>query len=121
MGFESLRKQGSDPAFHMPTQYKTIHSEHSIEPSPNVHVVENLSKEDVGNIIEQAKAKVKLNTEASAKNVTEAVKAFKDKGMIAGDDWVKESQERDKKIAEQENAPIDTSGMKFAKLDDKIV
>ena len=111
MGFESLRKQGSDPKYHAPMIHNTIHSKHSIDAPPVIaRVPENV---DVNALIDNVRSKIKADKEFRESNVKEAQQAFKERGMLADDDWLKERQKKEAEVRARENAPIKPGDLKI--------
>ena len=88
--YETLRDMGGEPEELDKRGHKELHRRDSIVPPPNMGVVHKTLEE----------------------TVAEAIKAGKESGLIVGDDWTREQQARDKKIAEQENAPIKPGDLK---------
>jgi len=83
--YETLRRMGGNPADIDPRGHSELHRKDSVVPPPSIDEI-----------------------------VAKAQQAARDSGIIVDDEWVDESKERDKKIVEKENAPIDMSTMKFA-------
>jgi len=107
LGFENLRKQGSDPAMHGSIMHKVMHSEHSID------VVDrqidhggkcSITDEEWDEMQERIAEEKKKEEEATTKKAIVDARAS---GMIVDDEeWIKERQEKDKEIIERENAPL---------------
>ena len=99
--YETLREKGIDPKTYgkrdgseVERGYGELHRKDSVVPPPNMGVVG-------------------VRHKSLEETVAEAIKAGKESGLIVGDDWTREQQTRDKKIAEQENAPIKQGDLKI--------
>lgn len=90
--YETLRGQGKNPEQIDPAGHSELHRKDSIIPPPDMEVIRPV--EEV---------------------VAEASQAAKDSGMIVDDDWEGKRRKADADIIAKENAPIDTTGMTFAK------
>jgi len=96
--YETLREKGIDPKTYGKREgseveigYGELHRRDSIVPPPNMGVVHKTLEE----------------------TVAEAIKAGKESGLIVGDDWTRERQQKDRERIEQENAPIKQGDLKI--------
>lgn len=107
LGFESLRKQGVDPAVHSTRAHKTVHSRHSIEAfdGDRVSKKSDIDWDEVNKRIAEEKEKEK------EQSVEEALENARGIGALAEDVSEEEFhdglRERDKEIIDRENTPID--------------
>ena len=114
MGFESLRLEGIDPKGYAPGHYKNMHNENSIEPYDR-----EISDREV-DAAKKMIARARANKEKM--NNYDPIQAAKDSGMkVVGNNegGIKKGMsneelnaydvERERKVREMENAPVDVS------------
>jgi len=134
LAFESMRDEGVDPRVVASAQYNTLHNANSVK-APESEVIERIRKvprnQSLYNELVEIERKRK---EEEIKNAKEAViKQARESGVIAEVDGegkvMKEGmsseelnnydKERERKVREKENAPVDPEWMKKVVIKDR--
>lgn len=137
MGFENLRKQGSDPEYHSQDAYKVVHSKHSAEPfNGEINAGHEKGFESkLGIDWEKVSKKVKEEKEKEREEeLSKAVKAAEDAGVLREesgsvvkttglrrmsneecDEWEKDILKHDEERKALENAPFKEEDFKLVK------
>ena len=130
LSFESLREERVDPKDYAKGQYDTVHNKHSIDMFEGKIRNERLEKKQMHNpdMIDGVFRRLKEEKEKERKDdLKVAVSSLKERGLIAEEpnrglregmskeELDEYNEKREKKIIGRENAPIDTTEIKFAK------
>lgn len=119
MGFESLRSQGRDPARDNEVAYNTIHSEQTVgvyDGEVDIEQPKMPSSVDVNDMVSKIREDKKKAEDYRQKELNDAINSnmivdeSKDETSIkegmSDEELLRDRQEKDKEIAERENAPV---------------
>ncbi len=115
MAFESLRNEGTDPRSYVPEQYRTLHNRNSVQPAPGKVYSNHVSDEELFRIAQEKKLEIQKARAAEKAAAKQGIENGKASGLVVSsklnempsEKFVEASQERDRKIAEAENAPVE--------------